>query len=500
MSKTITAQARKGVISLLARQAILFPFNFLTGVLLARLLSPADFGAYATVSFLVMGTGALFEGGFGAVLIQQTEDPDKPTLQTIFTVYMGISLALAIALGLVAPWLSALFHLSAQGPWLLRAMSFQMAIASLGTISTLLLERRLRYDVFARLDVINALLRGATLSLAFLGWGTWSMVVGALFGVMCRVALLWRAAPWPLGLRLDTAVLRRTIGAGAAFQGLNLTYIFRDNMTALLGGSLFGPKAVGYLNWGLSLPQTASNTFISITARVCFPAFARLKDAPDERVKLLVRALTLLNFVTFPALSLIALSGPQIVHYAYTDAWAPGLFALNCFSARMILKNVTSLFIEYLNGCGRVKETFAVTTVWTLFEWALALALLPFWHWNAIALAYMIGPVLPIVWLFLLVRKEVKVPFGSAFGLPILSTGLAVISASALMRFVDHAWTLGVVLGISLTIAWGFGALFEREALLFAWNTWRSRSKIPPLAQPNLPLTDELPSPTRHPA
>ncbi|HEY9723799.1 MAG TPA: oligosaccharide flippase family protein, partial [Oscillatoriaceae cyanobacterium] len=189
---TITARAQKGVLSLLGRQAITFPINLLVGVLLARLLSPADFGTYATVSLLVMGTGVLLDVGLGAIVVQQPEEPTQALLRSVFTVQMLIFGLAATAIALIARPAAVWFHLTADGPSLLRAMALSMVIAVFGSNSHLLLERRMQFTVFARLDVVNTLVeRVGALVLAYLGFGTWSFVIGALAAVCLRVVLLF---------------------------------------------------------------------------------------------------------------------------------------------------------------------------------------------------------------------------------------------------------------------------------------------------------------------
>jgi PST family polysaccharide transporter len=491
--QNVITQARSGALSLLARQIILFPVSFLTGILLARLLTPTDFGTYATVSFVVMAIGSLLEGGFGSVLIQQTEEPTPEQLRSVFTSYLVAFGSLTVLMIALAPWLAGLFHLDAvHGPWLLRVMSLHMIMGVFGSISTFLLERHMRFQVFTRLDVVNVLLdRGVTLALAFAGFGAWSFVIGSLVSSAVRFVLLVRAAPWPFGLAFDHVILKRFLSTGLYFQGVNMTNIARENLTPILGGGLFGPQQVGYLNWGQNLPQTASNSFMVIATRVCFPAFSRLHDDKEARERLFHQALRGLNFVTLPALALIVATGPQIVTYVYTEPWRPGLAALACFAVRMAFKNPICLMLEYLNARGRVKENFRVTTVWTIVEWAIALSLIPFFGFNGIAGAYALGPVVPLVWLAWLVRTELTLPIIRAFVLPVLTAAAGVTVAIALLPWVAHSWELIAVLAFGLAIAYAIAAVIERELLMAAWRYYRTRKSPPEPPEPPVPTPAE---------
>lgn len=492
----VITQARSGAMALLTRQIVLFPVSFLTGILLARLLTPADFGTYATVSFLVMAIGSLLEGGFGAVLIQQKEEPTPTQLRSVFTTYLIAFGSLTLLMLALAPFLASLFKLDpVQGPWLLRVMSLHMIMGVFGSISTFLLERHMRFQVFTRLDVVNVLLdRGVTLALAFAGMGAWSFVIGSLVSSAVRFVLLIQAAPWPFGFALDRAVLRRFLGTGMYFQGMNVTTILRDNLTPILGGGLFGPQAVGYLNWGQNLASMASNSFVTIAMRVCFPAFSRLHDEPEARVRLFDQSLRALNFLTMPALALLVATGPQVVTYIYTEPWRPGLIALACFALRLALKNPIVLMLEYLSARGRVKENLRVTSVWTAVEWGGALALIPFFGFNGIAGAYAFGSIVPLVWLAWLVRHELALSFVRAFVLPGLTAAVAVAVALPLMPWVAHSWELVGVLGLAMAVALGLAAFIERELVLRAWATFKAR-RAP--AEATVPADTAEPAPAR---
>ncbi|HEY9721672.1 MAG TPA: oligosaccharide flippase family protein, partial [Oscillatoriaceae cyanobacterium] len=273
------------------------------------------------------------------------------------------------------------------------------------------------------------------------------------------------AAPWSLGLRFEGALLKRALRFGLAFQGANLTALARDNINALLGGSVFGPKAVGYLNWGMNLAQTCSHSFVMIVGRVSFPAFARLHDEPGERERLLIRTLGGLNLITWPLLAIVAVLGSPIVAHLYGEAWRPALPVLWAFSARFAATNTTSILVSYLNATGRAGGGFRVTLLWAAVEWGLALALLPKLGFYGIAVACGVGALLPAAWLLWSFRNEIAMPYARLFGLPLaLAAGAAALSW-VLAPFVTTGLQLIAVLAIVTTSVLTVIAYLERAAL-----------------------------------
>jgi O-antigen/teichoic acid export membrane protein len=490
----VSARTRQGVFSLLGRQLITFPITFLAGIVLARVLGPTDFGTYATVSFLVMGASVLLDVGLGAIVIQQPEEPTPEQLKSIFTAQLLVFGGATAIVTAIAPWLAGMFNLPADGAWLIRAMALNMLLGTFGTNSTLLLERHLKFGTFAKVDVATILLdRAVTLALAFTGFGAWSFVLGSLSSMATRVALLYKAAPWTLGLALDRAVLRRAMSFGAFMQATNLTSLARDNMNTLLGGPLFGPKQVGYLTWGMSLSQTCSQPLVHIVARVCFPAFARLQDHPEEREKLLTQSLYWLNMASYPVLFLLAAHGSHLVTYVFGEPWRPALIALYAFSFRMMGTNVTSVLVGYLNGTGRSSLGFRIAGVWTVAEWMLAVALATWIGFNGIAAAYAVGVLLPATWLLLIASREVKLDLPRIFGVPLALAVPGAAIAWVMQPLATSLVTFIATVVVSGVVAVGGVLLVEREtARSFVAARFARGAAI---ATTSAPVNDEAPVP-----
>lgn len=463
---SVASKATRGAFSLLGRQFVLFPVGVVTGFILARLLTPAEFGTYASATFVVMSAGALLEFGIGQIIVQQREEPSTQQLRSIFTAqFIVYGLAFGL-LCLLAPLAADALHMKSEGAWVIRAVSLHMLMGLFGTNSTLLLERRMEFDSFARIDIANVLLdRTLTLVLAFLNYGVWSWVVGGLVAMGVRIIMLWFAAPWSLGLALDWAILRRALRYGLTLQGTYVSALVRENLNTVVGGGGFGPQAVGFLNWGQNLPYTCANWLLKIVERVSFPAFARMQVDEAERQSFLALSMRVLNLVTFPALFALVPLGTHLVTFCYGEKWRPGLFALACFVVRTPLTHVTSMLTGYFNATDRAALSLRVATFWTVIEVALALALVPFYGFNGVALACALGPILPAGALLVAAHREARLPYGRVFGVPIFSglvtAGVAAIAATQVTSL--GALIAAVVLcgGVALTL----GILFERALI-----------------------------------
>lgn len=480
MSSTpVTTQVGRGVATMLARFAVVTPLSFIASVVLARLLTPNDFGAFATIGVLVMGVGGLFELGMMAVLIQQKEEPTPHELRSVFTAYLGLFGLLAAVTALAAPWIVPLFNLPADGAAMLRWMSLQMVLGVVGCVPTLLIERRMRFGAVAGIDVAALLVdKGLAIALAWSGFGVWSFIWASLVSVSLRMGLLTVVAPWPFGLAFDRDLISRQVMKGARFQGVNLATLARENIVTFVAGPLFGPRAVGLLNWGASLPATFAGQGLGIYMRVTFPAFARLQDDAAGRTALLIVSLRALMLAVLPILALLPALGGPIVSHVYGEAWREALPALCFFSLRMAGYAVVAPLVWYLNATGRVAVGLRALMICVALEWGLALALAPFMGFTGVALGAALGTLAQAGWLWGAIRREEPLSLagvvapGLAIALPL--GGLAAWVAPRIGSLFELLAALAAAGWLWLAAAY----LFERERVDAAVLAWRARGGV----------------------
>ncbi len=476
---TVTAQVGRGVATMLARFVVVTPLSFLASVALARLLTPNDFGAYATISVLVIGIGGLFELGMMSVLIQQKEEPTPHEMRSVFTAYLGVFGTLAALTMLAAPWIAPLFKLPADGAAMLRWMSIQMVLGVVGCVPTMLIERRMRFGVVAMLDVVVLFVdKGLAIWLAWSGFGAWSFIWASLASVSLRMVLITIASPWPFGLAFDRALLRSHLAKGAWFQGVNLATLVRENVVTFVAGPIFGPRAVGLLNWGAGMPAMFAGQGLAIYMRVGFPAFARLQDEPAARTRLLGESLRFLMIGILPILALLPALGDPIVAFVYGEAWREALPALAFFALRTAGYAVVAPLIWYMSATGRVAVGLRMLLGCIVLEWGLALALAPIMGFMGVAVGAACGTLAQATVLWFSLRREESLSFPRVAA-PGLAIALPLGAAAWWLapRIGSVVELLAVLAGAGLVWA-GAAYAIERERIDAAYLAWRTRRGV----------------------
>jgi PST family polysaccharide transporter len=220
------------------------------GVILARILTPSEFGLFGMATILVQMFELFGDVGLSPFFIQRRDEVTARDLQIGFTLQQILTTFIVIGLLVAAPFLVTLYPKAPpETVWLVRALAINLYLTSWRAMSVLQLERQLRYERLAPAEVFETLVyQGAAVVLALLGWGIWSFASATLLGGLAGCIVMNALAPWRVRLGFDRTVARDVLRFGIPFQVT--TAINRANgwVPALIGGTLVGPHAVGLLN------------------------------------------------------------------------------------------------------------------------------------------------------------------------------------------------------------------------------------------------------------
>lgn len=473
-AEQVQSSVGRGVAFTVARHAIVIPVSLVASVVLARLLTPDEFGAFTIAMVLVMGLGSLFEMGLMSVLIQQASSPSLREQRTVFTFYLALFGTLAIAMWFAAPFLAVWFRLPTDGVDLLHWMTPHLLFGAFGCVSLARLEREMRFGVLSVTDIVGVLLdKGLSILLAWGGFGVWSFVWASLAATSLRILAVFMAAPWRMGLAFDRALVTSYLSRGAYFQGINLASLARDNLLTFVGSTLLGTRAVGLLNWAQNLPGMVTNNANSIYQRVFFPAFARLAEKPAAREDLLWQSLRTFLLSVIPLMVILPSLGDGLVNFVYGASWKDALPVLWLFALRMGASAISGPLMTYLNARGEARSSWYWLKRATCIEWTVALLLVHFFGLWGVAIGVASGAVFMAIGLAAELNQRHPIPLLRVAGPAILLSMVLYALASSGAAWVTSLPRL-IGLLLFLALAWLAGVTwFERERLREAWNRRR---------------------------
>lgn len=413
----VAHRTARGVVFSSTARGSAFIASFLGGILLARRLTPIDFGIYALVSFVVIKLGSLAQLGLNTTIIHDHNDPSDRNLRSVFTLLSLNTATMFVAIFASSAFIVRAFRFSADVKGFVHLVAAMLLFQPFWSIPSALLARRLAYDRLALADVVSAIVyQGTAVGLAYAGFSYWSFGWAALCSSLCKTLVLSSSSPWRIGFAWDATFLKHCIRFGGAFQLSGMTSLARDNISLLLGGPLFGPAAVGLLTWALRLNEVCSQEFVAIVSYVSFPSLSRVRSDLRLFSALLNRMLRYVNFATFFSLSVVSALLPEIVAIVYGNKWSPAIPLFYCFAIRMVSGNFVTLLDSAVKAHGRPERSLLIASCWTVWEWGLALLGARFFGFHGIAGAYAIGGWPAMVWLLYETKRFARIHLWRACG------------------------------------------------------------------------------------
>ncbi len=379
---------------LVFRQIIINILNFLGNLILARILLPEDFGIYALIMFLITFFTLIGDSGLGAVIIRRPKKLSDNIIATIFTFQQIFMFVISIVLFIVTIFLEP--HLKRpETIWLFRVSIISFFLLSFRIVQVQLLERNLFFGKIAFLEIGEVLAFQVTaVSLAFSGFGVWSMVLGLLAKNIVMLTIIVFISEWKIKYKFYIRLLKPILPFGLSFQGSHFLNFIKDSTVPIWISSVLGVKSLGYLTWANSLaiyPILLSN----LLSRLLFPFFSRIQD-DREKFKNSLEIVTRINILIIMAIASVLFSlAKPITIILYTEKWLPALNLLYLLILVNFLLGSVLPFINAFNATGKAIYTLKLSIAWIAGFWLFSLILVPKYNITgygiAVLLTYLIN-------------------------------------------------------------------------------------------------------------
>lgn len=342
---------RGGTVTLVT-QAISTCITVASTVILARLLTPQDFGTVAMVLALT-GFVSLFRdlGLSGATIQSRSISHDQAS--TLFWINVGLGVLVMVMIMASAP-IVVWFYQKPQLKLVTIGLSFGSFFDSLGTQHAALLNRQMRFKALAYVR-LPALLAGflAAILVALWGGAYWALVANQLVSAACSTAGLWVTSGFrPHRPQRGTAI-RQFMFFGANIAAFDLAHYFRDNMDQILVGRVWGAHQLGLYSRALSLLSLPLTNLRYPLGKVAFPAMSQLAENPRRYRSYYLKYSSLLAFVTMPLVAFFFACSENIIRLFLGSQWLGAVELFRILALTGFISSVASLRITVIMSSGQ---------------------------------------------------------------------------------------------------------------------------------------------------
>src|SRR3990172_1233928 len=305
---------------------------------LARLLTPSDFGLVAAASVVVSFSEIFSWFGMAPVVVQ------RPTLEarhvrTGFTLSLLFGVLLAGLIWLLAPAIASSFRMNELTP-VLRVMVLVFPFHSVSIISGSLLLRELRFRCLVRISVVSyALGYGVVgVSLAFMNFGVWALVGGSLAKSVLDSIILLLVQPHPKKPQIDRDALKELLYFGGGFTIIRVFNYFALEGDNLVVGRWLGTGALGLYGRAYQLMAMPATLFGRVVDGVLFPVIAKMQNETERLATAYRRGVALTALLVLPASAIIFVLSPEIIQVLLGSKWSGVLIPFQVLTLGMYFR------------------------------------------------------------------------------------------------------------------------------------------------------------------
>ena len=336
--------------------------GIVTTVFLARLLNPSDFGLFALAFVLIDGFGLFKSLGVDSALVRQKERVEEAT-DTAFCLIPLIGFSLAAILFVVAPLASALLKNPQLSP-IVRTLSAIFVFSCLAQIPTILLQKRLLFWKKGVSELASNLSYSVVaVTLAFLGFGVWSLVYAYLLKTVVLMVMVWLFSEFRPRFRFRKDLALDMLHYGKYIFGGSLLLFLKNECDNVVVGRLLGLSALGFYALSFNISSFPSEYIIGRMFSVFFPVFSKLQDNEEALCRGFLKSLKLISLIAVPfGLAVVALS-PLFLRVVYGPKWLPAAEVLRLLAIGGIFKAVAGSGSPVFLAKGRSRLDFWINLI-----------------------------------------------------------------------------------------------------------------------------------------
>lgn len=366
--KSLKQKAAAGMVWTAFQKYSKMIIQFISGIILARLLTPYDYGCIGMLSIFMVLAEAFIDGGFGSALIQKKR-PTQEDYSTIFWWNVGMAVVMYIVLYFCAPAISRFYNIPLLRD-VLRVQGLVLFIYALNIIQRNQLKKKLNFKLLSIVSVSTAIIAlGITIFLAYKGFGVWALVAQHLIVAAIPSLVFWFYVKWRPKLVFSWQSFKELFSFGFFMFLTHLVNDFAGHIQGLLIGKVYSPSTLGYYSKAQGTEKLASRSISQIMTQVTYPLYAEVQDDMAVMINMIKRMTSTIAFITFPLMFILLLVAKPLFIILYSDRWINSIpyFQVLCIAGLAVC--LQSVNLQTIAAIGKSK----VMLVWVLIKRAVGL-------------------------------------------------------------------------------------------------------------------------------
>lgn len=329
-----------------------YAVTFVIGIILARILSPADYGLIGIVTIFTSICKTVIEAGFGTAIIRKVNVTDDD-YNTAFFCNLFLSIVLYLALFFCAPFIADFFHCQ-ELTLLTRISSLSMIVGAFAMVQYTKLTKAIDFRTQTKVSVISTVTSGVCgISMAYCGLGVWALVFQGLIAQCLRTLLLITFNRWMPALRFSMSSFRALFGFGWKMMASWILNSVWGQLYNVVVGKVYSPAVLGQYTRAQGFSQLFSTNLTSVIQRVTYPVLGTIQEDRERLICAYRKIIKESMFISFILMfSLAAVAEPLII-CLIGDKWIDAAKFLPLICIATVTTPIDSINLNMLQVQGR---------------------------------------------------------------------------------------------------------------------------------------------------
>ena len=356
-----------------------YAVSFIVSIVLARLLTPDDYGLLGIIAIFTAVCTALINGGFSAALIRKKDAIDDD-YNTAFIVNLSVSLLLYIVIYLCSPLIADFFQRE-ELVALTQVSSLGMVIGALAMVQQTRLTKRIDFKNQTKITIVASVASGIVgIVMAMMGFGVWALVAQNLTIQCLRTILLWEVNKWVPKLRFSLESFHELFGFGWKLMAVGVIDTVWKELYQVVVGKFYSPATLGQYTRAKGFSQLFSSNLTNVIQRVTYPVLSNIQDDKERmtaayrriiKVTMFITAISMFSIGAISEPLLYCLIGPkwnEAASYLPLICIVGSLYPLHAINLNMLqVQGRSDLFL----GLEFVKKSISILPLYVCFKYGV---------------------------------------------------------------------------------------------------------------------------------
>ena len=298
--------------------------QFIVQLILARILTPAEFGTIGLLTVFISISLVFAQSGMGQALVQKKES-DQTDFSTVFYFSIAFSIIIYIILWFAAPYISEYFNKPILVD-IIRVLGVMVIIGAINSVQQAYVQKNMKFKLFFYSTLSGTVVSAVVgIAMAYMGFGVWALVAQQIVNQLVGTVVLFFTIKWRPSFMFSFKRMGVLFSFGWKMLCSSLIDTIYNNIYSLEIGKHYSDADLGYYNKGKQFPMLIVQNINTTITSVLFPVLSKVQDEKERLKSMMRRSIVTSTFIIFPAMAGLASVAEPLIRVLLTDKWLPAV-------------------------------------------------------------------------------------------------------------------------------------------------------------------------------